>query len=286
METSLASNKKMTAFSFSAHPKGSLTNLDLVTEQLKDYFQLDLLCLEENYKRWSDADPHFKTKAIKIPGVRILRQDPLENIISFICSSNNNISRISQMVQNLCKTYGACVGSYKSQKFYSFPALEDLANDGVEAKLRELGFGYRAKYISRSSRQILSLGGKEWLNSLRKAPFLEARQAIQKLSGVGPKVADCVCLMSLDKSEAIPVDTHVFQIAVRDYKIFEEQGRYPQVLKEISNVKKKLKISEEKDSSTIKLPKTLTPAIYLKISVGFRQLFGAHAGWAHSVSSE
>lgn len=66
---------------------------------LRDYFQLDRVRLEECYKRWSSADPNFKRRSQFLEGIRILRQDPWENLISFICSSNNNIARISQMVR-------------------------------------------------------------------------------------------------------------------------------------------------------------------------------------------
>lgn len=70
---------------------------------LRDYFQLDRVSLQSCYKRWSDLDANFKAKAIHFAGIRMLRQDPWENLVSFICSSNNNIPRISQMVNNIHK---------------------------------------------------------------------------------------------------------------------------------------------------------------------------------------
>ena len=69
-------------------------------------------------------------------------------------------------------------------------------------------FGYRAKYISTTSRIIAKEKPLEWLHGLRKEPYKVAHEALLGLSGVGPKVADCVCLMSMDKAEAVPVDTH------------------------------------------------------------------------------
>merc|ERR1712200_68458 len=104
-------------------------------------------------------------------GVRMLRQDPVENLFSFICSAN----------------------------------IDNLAKPGVEEKLRDLGFGYRAKYIEESAKKILSLGGEDWLLSLRKLQYSEAKEALQQLSGIGPKVADCILLMSLDQPSSIPV---------------------------------------------------------------------------------
>nr|XP_015203580.1 PREDICTED: N-glycosylase/DNA lyase [Lepisosteus oculatus] len=87
----------------------------------------------------------------------------------------------------------------------------------VESTLRELGFGYRARFVQQSAKHILDTGGPDWLESLRDVPYLEAQSALRTLPGVGLKVADCVCLMSLDKPGAVPIDTHVWQIARRDY---------------------------------------------------------------------
>ena len=72
---------------------------------LKDYFQLNV-DLASLYQRWADADPVFENISHTFSGVRMLRQDPVENLFSFICSANNNIKRISGMVENLCINYG------------------------------------------------------------------------------------------------------------------------------------------------------------------------------------
>ncbi|KAF9585240.1 8-oxoguanine glycosylase ogg1 [Lunasporangiospora selenospora] len=228
---------------------------------LRDYFQLQVP-LTELYEKWSQQDRNFKTKAANFPGVRILRQDPVENLFCFICSSNNNISRISQMVMNLCREYGTQIsipeesGNTSDEIYYGFPTVSALAQDGVEETLRRLGFGYRAKYISSSAKYIEAMeNGDEWLHGLRKLPYESAHEALLALSGVGPKVADCICLMSLDKSEAIPVDTHVWQIAIRDYK-FRFEG---------------------------KVPKTMSSGVYKAVSKHFVDLFGEYSGWAHSV---
>jgi len=83
----------------------------------------------------------------------------------------------------------------------------------TEAKLRSLGYGYRANYIVEAVKLIKEKGGSEWLTSLRKLPLEEVRTELIALKGVGRKVADCVALFSMDKEGTIPVDTHVFQIA-------------------------------------------------------------------------
>ncbi|KAF8242377.1 DNA glycosylase, partial [Wilcoxina mikolae CBS 423.85] len=220
---------------------------------IHDYFNLSV-DLGKLYRIWSSRDPNFQKKAPSFAGVRMLRQDPWENVVSFICSSNNNISRISQMVNNLCLTWGPPLGTLEDGCVYhDFPEPKALTKPGVEQKLRELGFGYRAKYIANAAKMIVEERPEGWLNSLRTVPYSEAHAALLELPGVGPKVADCVALMSLDKKEAVPVDTHVLQIAQRDYGFGKTKN------------------------------KTLTKATYDAIGDHFRNLWGDEAGWAHSV---
>ncbi|ORY93920.1 DNA glycosylase [Syncephalastrum racemosum] len=224
---------------------------------LRDYFQIDRVSLEACYERWSSLDKNFAKRSKAFEGIRILRQDPWENLVSFICSSNNNIARISQMVQKLCVHYGPPVATLDGVVHHDFPSLTQLAGDGVESKLRNLGFGYRAKYIAKTAKLILEEHPEmqeQWLFQLREIPYAEAKEALIRMPGVGPKVADCVCLMSLDHPEAIPVDTHVWQIAQRDY-----------------GFSKKLKT------------KTLSAKFYDQVGDHFRDLFGEYSGWAHSV---
>ncbi|CAG8433043.1 6330_t:CDS:2 [Ambispora gerdemannii] len=232
-------------------------DLDSVYKFLHDYFQLNLN-LSECYARWSAVDPNFAKVAQQFQGIRILRQDPVENLICFICSSNNNINRISQMIEKLCRKYGKKICTLNNEDYFDFPTLEKLARSNVEEELKKLGFGYRAKYISQTANYILNniSDGEKWLFSLRNASYKDAHSSLLRLSGVGPKVADCVCLMSLDKQNAIPVDTHVWQIAKREYGFDTKPG---------------------------KSPKTLTNRMYEEISDHFRTLFGDYSGWAHSV---
>ncbi|PFH58325.1 hypothetical protein XA68_13875 [Ophiocordyceps unilateralis] len=208
---------------------------------LSRYFSLDLH-LGTLYAKWSAADSNFRKKAASLTGVRILSQDAWETLICFICSSNNNISRISQMVHKL-----------------------------FESHLRELGFGYRAKYIAETAREIALAKPAMWLESLRnpahqglqdgrgsraeyrKSTYRDAHNALLSLSGVGPKVADCVCLMGLGWGESVPVDTHVWQIAQRDYKFGKAKS------------------------------KSFNKALYDAVGDHFRAIWGEYAGWAHSV---
>ncbi|KAL5596909.1 hypothetical protein BROUX41_006412 [Berkeleyomyces rouxiae] len=222
--------------------------------------------LQELYSEWSAADPHFKKLAANFSGIRILSQDAWEALVSFICSSNNNISRISQMVQKLCIQYGPFVAKVEDELFHDFPSPEEMAGDDVEATLRGLGFGYRARYLADTAK-IVASKPKGWLDSLRNpenpsfgsstinpnATYKEAHKQLLQLKGVGPKVSDCVCLMGLSWGESVPVDTHVWQIAVRDYKF--SKGK----------------------------PKAFALSMYEPVGDLFRDLWGAKAGWAHSV---
>ncbi|XP_072305807.1 N-glycosylase/DNA lyase [Eucyclogobius newberryi] len=220
---------------------------------LKDYFQLNIN-LEELYKDWGERDTHFKKLADTFSGVRMLRQDPTECLFSFICTSNNHISRIQGMVERLCLTLGIKLCQLDETSYHDFPSLSALAESNVEACLRDLGFGYRAKFLQQSAKTILDSHGPHWLSGLRNVPYHEARDALRTLSGVGTKVADCVCLMSLDKTEAVPVDTHVWQIAKRDYKFISSHGQ-----------------------------KTITDKLHRDIGDFFKNLWGPYAGWAQSV---
>ncbi|KAI1466614.1 DNA glycosylase [Daldinia caldariorum] len=244
-------------------------DVDDTESLLRHYFSLkiDLTAL---YNQWSKSDPNFRKKAPKFTGIRILNQDPWEALIAFICSSNNNISRISQMVHKLCKYYGPLVGHIGDEAFHDFPTPQALSGKKVEAHLRELGFGYRAKYIAETARLVCEEKPEGWLESLinpenpgwckvvtpkaAEVPtYKHAHEQLLLLSGVGPKVADCVCLMGLGWGEAVPVDTHVWQIAQRDYKFGKIKS------------------------------KTFSKAMYDSVGDHFRSIWGPYAGWAQSV---
>ncbi|NWS68672.1 OGG1 lyase, partial [Crotophaga sulcirostris] len=252
-----------------AKPQGAETD-----QILREYFQLDV-GLRALYRAWGAADPLFREVAKDFPGevmtpgggrdarpasphgvppagVRVLRQDPVECLLSFICTSNNHISRITAMIERLCQAFGRRLCCLDAQPFHAFPALSALTGADAEARLRALGFGYRAKFVSGSARAIAEGIGAEGLCQLRAAPYAEARRVLCALPGVGTKVADCVCLMALDKAEAVPVDTHVWRIA---------RQRYGAAVG----------------------GKSLTPRAHQEIGDFFRGLWGPRAGWAQAV---
>ncbi|XP_062593149.1 N-glycosylase/DNA lyase-like [Saccostrea cucullata] len=115
---------------------------NMYADLMKDYFQLNV-SVANLYKKWSEVDSNFQSISSKFEGIRTLRQDPVENLFSFICSSNNHISRISTMIEKLCENYGREVGQLDGKTYFSFPTVSEMADDGVESELRNLGFGYR-----------------------------------------------------------------------------------------------------------------------------------------------
>ncbi|KAJ2832502.1 8-oxoguanine glycosylase ogg1 [Coemansia furcata] len=188
---------------------------DNLKSLLCDYFQLHV-SLQGLCKQWSKVDPEFEGLAQTQTGVRILRQPIVENLFTFIASSNNNIKRITMLVDKLCSRYGEQIDTEKGA-FFTFPSVQMIARDSaVEQTMKELGFGYRAKYYAKTVERLAQLGD-EYLTNLRHISVDVARAELMKLSGVGPKVADCVLLMSLDKMDAVPVDTHIWQVAQKRY---------------------------------------------------------------------
>jgi len=311
---------------YRVHCRPSSSSASADAAAIADYFNLEVN-LTALSKQWAEADERFRRLEPFLPGCRMLRQDPAECLFSFICSSNNHISRIHGMVERLCAAYGTplepdarlastrkAVAAKKTPtpkkktpttgsrpevstdetaaeptssegageevaatptrqrgaplaaernspqplgeplgQFYAFPTTTQLLR-ATEDELRGLGFGYRAKFIAGTAAALAAKekGAAAYLASLRsETPYREAQAALTSLPGVGPKVAACACLFSLDKHAAVPVDTHVWQLAVEHYTP-DLQG------------------------------KTLTPRLMEKVEDAIVGVFGEYAGWAHN----
>ncbi|XRA96347.1 N-glycosylase/DNA lyase [Pycnococcus provasolii] len=226
-------------------------------------------------EKWREGDERYAAVAPYVVGARVLRQPPLECLFSFICSSNNNIERITGMVNTLCRLYGKPLGRIydgDEDEWFTFPTLDALREKVTEDDLRSNSFGYRAKYIVKAASELHDLGGEPYLLSLRDhggshaamqtrstaadtegqpQSYEEVLTALTQLTGVGRKVSACVCLFALDQHCAIPVDTHVWQIAVAHYDATLEG-------------------------------KTLTPRVDAAVQGIFYDKFGAYCGWAHN----
>ena len=146
------------------------------------------------------ANPILKDALNYGSGIRILRSDPLEMIISFIISQNNNIPRIKAIIEKICESYGENKGDY-----YTFPTLEKLKSIPLEF-FTNIKCGYRDKYLFES---IAMLGNTVDIEQIKKLPTDEAREELMKLKGVGRKVADCILLFGFRRTDVFPTDTWV-----------------------------------------------------------------------------
>lgn len=147
------------------------------------------------------ADETLKRASEYAHGIRVLNQEPWETLCSFIISQNNNIKRIKGIISRLCENFGENKGG-----FYTFPTAEKIAGLTLE-DLSVLRSGFRAKYILDAANKVSS--GEVELEKLKKIPTDEARAELMKITGVGPKVADCVLLFSLEHADAFPKDVWI-----------------------------------------------------------------------------
>jgi len=152
-------------------------------------------------------------------GLRILRQDPWECLFSFITSTTNNLLRIKLHINNISFSLGEKIGPTSYD--YTFPSPEKVLEAG-EPYLRELGFGFRAKYLIYAANEIVN--NKFKLNELKKTSYLDAKKHLTSLYGVGEKVADCVLAFSLDKNQAFPIDRHIHRALIKWYGISKKMS--------------------------------------------------------------
>lgn len=179
-------------------------NYTITSKNLK-YFEnfFDLSNDYSQIKKSLSAQNETLKKAIEFAGgIRILNQPPLEMIISFIISSNNNIKRIQLLVDRLCTKCGTDMGDY-----FAFPTLEQLSTLSLE-DLKEMGMGFRAKYIYNT---VNALKGVD-LEALRNLSSYDRLNFFTTLNGVGEKVADCISLFAYHDMFCFPVDTWVEKI--------------------------------------------------------------------------
>lgn len=153
-------------------------------------------------------------EAIKFgEGIRILRQDEWEILISFIISANNRIPMIKKAIRAISEKWGKPL-IYDGRTYYTFPSPEEMSTATVD-DLEKCNTGFRAKYIKETTRMILE---KEIdLFQLKNYGYYDARQELIKLPGVGPKVSDCILLFSMGYYEAFPVDVWVKRVMQHFY---------------------------------------------------------------------
>jgi N-glycosylase/DNA lyase len=191
--------------------------------------------------------PELKPYISQLPGLRMMRPtSAVETFFCFLCTPNNHLSRITAMIETL-GSFGTPMAS--NPEALRFPDLAAIASI-EEGELRRRGFGYRGATIPRAARELLDLGGEAYLNSLKHTGYPETHSQLCAISGVGPKLADCIALYALDHTESVPIDTHIWQAATRLY--------FPQW-----------------EGSA------LTALKYREVGDFFRGRFGKLSGWAH-----
>ena len=203
-------------------------------EIIRKYFDLDT-DYSEYKNKLSKIDDYLKESINFGEGIRILKQDLWECIISFIISANNNIPRIKKIIEKLSLNYGEKI-EFEGKEYYTFPSAESLSKASVE-DLRGMGLGFRDKRIYNTTKMIL-----EKQVDLEKIKNMdttnEMRDELLKLDGVGPKVADCILLFALKRVDVFPIDVWVRRVMNDLYIHNEDEAKV--------NKKELQKLAEEK----------------------------------------
>lgn len=180
---------------------------------------INYLDLNNNYTKENNEliskDKIIRKYVEKSKGLKILNQSPFETLISYIISSNNNVSRISKAVNNISKSYGEKI-TFESKNYYLFPALKRLKNIKLE-DLRKFKLGYRDKYIIDA---INKLKSKEiQLDKINNMKTEDALNYLRKIKGIGIKVASCILLFSYHRFDVYPIDTWVIKTIKKEYNL-------------------------------------------------------------------
>lgn len=180
-----------------------------LAKEVEEYFDLDR-DYEKIKTTLTKIDQNMKTSIQYGQGIRLLNQDLWETILSFIISANNNIPRIKGIIERLAKKYGSKI-AWKEKDYYTFPSPEQLKNVTIQ-EYRNLGLGFRDKRIYETTQMVLNKQVN--LNKMCETPnTFEVREQLLSLSGVGPKVADCILLFSiLKRLEVFPIDVWVRRV--------------------------------------------------------------------------
>lgn len=177
----------------------------------KDYFDMDTDYDDIKRRIYESKDEHLIMAYEKGNGIRILKQDLWEIIVSFIISQNNNIKRITKSVDDLCVRANKACESQSNQ--YRFPLPGEVTKDIFDDKT--MGFGYRDTYL----KEIYSYAKEnpDWIDQLKAMSYDKAMESLLQRKGIGKKVANCICLFGLHHVDAFPIDTHVKQLLEEHY---------------------------------------------------------------------
>lgn len=167
----------------------------------------------EKIQREICHDKIVRSAVRQFSGLRLIRQDPFQCYISFICSANASIINIKQMLQRICNKFGNKI-SFDGRQFFTFPEATGLANASLK-DLLSCGLGFRAKYVKNAAIAVES--GQIDFDFLKKSEYHYAKEKLKEVYGIGNKIADCILLFSLDKLEAFPIDRWMQRILEKYY---------------------------------------------------------------------
>lgn len=205
---------------------GQVIDFDCSSEDFL-FFWIPYFDIDADYSRYIQAvnprDKYLCAAAGHGRGIRILRQDLWEMLITFLISQQNNIRRIRRCIENICEQYGEKINLPDGRQYYGFPEPQALAA-ASEEELRACNLGYRAKYVHQAALGVAQ--GQIDLQKILSMPYKKAKKALMEIYGVGEKVADCICLFSLHQLDAFPVDTHIRQVLDQHYKRGFPNQRY------------------------------------------------------------
>ena len=200
-----------------------------IEELCKKYFDLET-DYEAIKEKLSKIDDNLKISIEYGKGIRILKQDTWEALISFIISANNNIPRIKGIIERISKKYGKII-KWQGKEYYTFPTPEELSKASV-TDLRKLGLGFRDKRVFETTRLVntkqIDIYELEKIIHTKKL-----REELLKYPGVGPKVADCIMLFSMRRFEVFPIDVWVRRVMTELY--FENETKIVPNNKQILN---------------------------------------------------
>lgn len=234
-----------------------------IENRMRRYFRID-----DGYEsiiRSIKTDPLMSTVVRNLRGLRLIRQDPWECTVSYICATNSNIPSIVNMIENLCRTFGEQL-EFEGETFHTFPSPARLAAADIHA-LRDCRVGYRAHFIKSTATSILNdetLFSRVLNESYQGGMDILVGKALGKKSliGIGPKVADCILLFSLEKMQAFPIDTWMLRTIMNNYSFV---------------IGEEYVLSLDAKSQ---FGSSLPPRDYSRISIKMREYFGRFAGYA------
>lgn len=201
------------------------TNLEDFNKIWKPYFDLDTDYAK--IKNELKSMDEYLEKATEFGwGIRILRQDPWEMLISFIISSNNRIPMIQRAISNLSREYGTYIGKLNGVDYYDFPTAQQLSKASI-ADIRACSTGFRDKYIKATTERVIS--ENEDVYNYENLGTEDCRKKLMEFNGVGPKVCDCIALFGMQKYDTFPVDVWVKRVMQEFY--VEDDMSLPKIRK-------------------------------------------------------